>query len=370
MSYKPKIKIDSAGNTKDLDIDAKTLDGAGWKDIITTNKEVDVGQKVEMAFDGDNKEFILYSPIIKDYDSIIEAKQTQITLNKVKIDSHSSSIRTNADNIASLSSSKVDKGNTIADTDLNTVITSGFYRLNSGNTNAPSGADFGQMLVVHGGADTITQVVFCYYNNVVWVRSGNPLNGDGSALSTPANWRDWTRLASTADIPSGSSFPYNPLNGGLIAVTSATTWGKQIGSEIASWNDSSDGGFKLRKNCPNSGQMSAIIDGRFYQNEGNYEVLDENSGLKLVAEGGLNPTTLSRGCYFILPKGTTFDFEDGTTDGDDNVNEYSLCFGILSVVSSSLAYIYINAGNNATNGFKTSKCEYLSSAKIYKLYTY
>lgn len=370
MSYKPKIKIDSAGNTKDLDIDAKTLDGAGWDDIVVTNKDIDANQQAELVFDAGNKEFIFYSPEAKDYDSIIEAKQTQITANKAKIDSHTASIKTNTDNISSLSSSKVDKCNTIANTDLNTVITSGFYRLNSGNTNAPSDADYGQMLVVHGGADTITQIVFCYYNNNVWVRSGNPLNGDGSALSNASNWRDWTRLASTADIPSGSSFPYSPLNGGLTAKTSTTTWGKQVGSEVASWGDNADGGIKLRKNCPNSGQMSAIIDGKFYQNEGNYEVIDENSGLKQVAEGGLDPRTLSRGCYFILPKGTTFDFEDGTVDGDDETNKYSLCFGVLSVVSSSLAYIYINCGTNATNGFRTSKCEYLSSAKIYKLYTY
>ena len=369
MSYKPKIKIDSAGNTKDLDIDAKTLEGASWKDIIVTNKDVNASDKASLAFDAGNKEFIFYSPEAKDYDSIIEDKQTQITLNKTKIDSNTSSINTNTNNIASLSSSKVDKGNTIANTDLNTVITSGFYRLNSGNTNAPSGAEFGQMLVVHGGADTITQVVFCYHNNVVWVRSGNPLNGDGSALSTPNDWRDWTRLASIADIPSGSSFPYSPLNGGLNSITSATTWGNQTGSEIASWNDSSNGGFKLRKDCPNSGQMSAIIDGRFYQNEGNYEVIDENSGLKQVAEGGLDPRTLPRGFYLVLPKDSSFNFEDGTYDGDDNANEYALCIGILQVASSSVAYIFTNGGS-ATNGTKSSRIENVSNAKIYKLYTY
>ena len=130
---------------------------------------------------------------------------------------------------------KVDCECTISGTDLNTVIKSGFYRLNSNNTNAPGGTDYSQMLVVHGGADTIAQIIICYTNNNVWVRAGNPLNGDGSALSTAANWRSWIRLASTADIPSSSSKLYMHSIEGMISFPGIDYW-----FAMTMYNDSTD----------------------------------------------------------------------------------------------------------------------------------
>ena len=370
MSYRPKIKIDLAGNTKDLDLDAKTLEGASWKDIVITNKDYNYNQQAALTFDAGQKEFVFYSPVVKDYDSIIEAKQTQITNNKAKIDSHTTSINTINDNISNLSSSvslKVNKTDILSSgTNFNNIISSGFYRIINNNENSPSDSDYSQMIVVHGGGDTIAQIVFCYDNNNVWVRAGNPVN------NSTGHWNDWARLAFANEIPDLSSFlQYSPLNGGLIKQDSSSGWGKQTGSEIASWSDNNGGGLKLRKDCPNSGQMSVVIDGRFYQNEGNYEVLDENNGLKQVAEGGLEPTILPRGYYLVLPLTyATFTFEDGTHDGDDNANSYQLCIGILNVASSSVAYIHINAGSSATNGARSSRCTYLDSVKVYKLYTY
>lgn len=51
-------------------------------------------------------------------------------------------------------------------------------------------------------------------------------------------------------------------------------WGNQIGECIYRANDSTGGSLAFRKNNPNAGQMSCIIDGYFYQKEGVYRCLD------------------------------------------------------------------------------------------------
>ena len=53
-----------------------------------------------------------------------------------------------------------------------------------------------------------------------------------------------------------------------------SSWGVQDGSFIAGMGDDSGGSLAFRKNCPSSGKVSEIIDGYFYQNEGNYRCLD------------------------------------------------------------------------------------------------
>ncbi len=77
----------------------------------------------------------------------------------------------------------------IGSADLNTITQSGMYRINSGNSNAPSGVDYGQLLVVHGSADTITQIVTDYSSGSIYWRSGNPpsLGGGGT-------WGTWRKI--------------------------------------------------------------------------------------------------------------------------------------------------------------------------------
>ena len=73
--------------------------------------------------------------------------------------------------------------------DLNTIVETGSYRLSSSHTNAPSGHDYGQMLVIRGAGDTIAQLLFPYNNDNVWRRSGNPTNVGGVG-----SWRPWINL--------------------------------------------------------------------------------------------------------------------------------------------------------------------------------
>jgi hypothetical protein len=70
-------------------------------------------------------------------------------------------------------------------TDFNTVTTSGIYRFSSGNTNGP-GVDWGQLLVMHGGGDTITQIIGDFSSGNLYTRSGNPSDVGGTGA-----WTAW-----------------------------------------------------------------------------------------------------------------------------------------------------------------------------------
>lgn len=58
---------------------------------------------------------------------------------------------------------------------------------------------------------------------------------------------------------------------------SSQTWGNQTGTFVHGENDETGGSFAFRRDNPIRGQMSMILDGRFYQDEGRYMVLDTNN---------------------------------------------------------------------------------------------
>ena len=83
--------------------------------------------------------------------------------------------------------------------DLNYLVTSGFYRIKNGQANAPG--DWGQLLVVHGGEDTIGQLYFSSLDGALYSRAGNPPQVGGSG-----SWLDWRRLWREGDAVSGAVF--------------------------------------------------------------------------------------------------------------------------------------------------------------------
>ncbi len=84
--------------------------------------------------------------------------------------------------------------------DLNTLQTSGMYRLGPTLVNAPTSVNvlYGQLLVVSGGSDTITQIASSYNGTHVYIRSGNPVN------NSSGSWNPWTEV-----FHSGKSMLYN-----------------------------------------------------------------------------------------------------------------------------------------------------------------
>lgn len=80
--------------------------------------------------------------------------------------------------------------------DLNTVTSSGFYRLmNHTQANFPH-----SQMIVCRGEDTIAQMVFPWNSTKMFVRTGN---GIGTSSESSGNWRDWKEVAFRDDLYNG-----------------------------------------------------------------------------------------------------------------------------------------------------------------------
>lgn len=101
--------------------------------------------------------------------------------------------------------------------DLNTVVDTGFYRLNASVVNGPAGApiDYGQ-LIVSKGADTITQIVASFSTGEMWTRSGYPPEVGG-----PGSWSAWLKAASPvatqAEMEAGTETAIRNMSPQLVA---------------------------------------------------------------------------------------------------------------------------------------------------------
>lgn len=99
---------------------------------------------------------------------------------------------------------------TVADgVSLNTLVTSGVYRLNASHGNAPANASWSQLLVAHAGGDTIFQIVIPHAADSLYYRSGNPMDVGGSG-----SWRAWKELSPKADPPGGGIIMFTGSFGG------------------------------------------------------------------------------------------------------------------------------------------------------------
>ena len=98
-------------------------------------------------------------------------------------------------------------------TDLNTLTTSGFYRIQNTETNRP--ADYGQLLVIYGGADTITQIYGNYSTGALHTRSGNPSNVGGTGA-----WTSWRTVLDSNN--------YNSYAPTLTGTGASGSWGINV----------------------------------------------------------------------------------------------------------------------------------------------
>ncbi|MFC3768350.1 hypothetical protein [Paenibacillus sp. GCM10012303] len=76
-------------------------------------------------------------------------------------------------------------------TDLNTIVQPGFYRLQTAHPNIPNvDCEYGQMIIIRGGSDTITQMCFAYMDVThSYIRSGNP-----PQVGSTGGYSAWARL--------------------------------------------------------------------------------------------------------------------------------------------------------------------------------
>ena len=84
----------------------------------------------------------------------------------------------------------------------------------------------------------------------------------------------------------------------------AQLWGVQIGTFVHG-EDVDSGSFAFRKNCPASGQLSMVIDEKYYQNEGNYPCVD-TSGADMT--GYLNFGQTNTGLSWTCANGDVYHF--------------------------------------------------------------
>lgn len=110
--------------------------------------------------------------------------------------------------------------------DLNTLTTAGVYRISNTEANRPN--DWGQLLVMYGGSDTITQIYGHYVDGTLKTRSGNPTNVGGSG-----SWSPWRTLLGDHNYNSYAL----PLTGGTLTGGLSGTTGSFSGEVTWSgWN--------------------------------------------------------------------------------------------------------------------------------------
>lgn len=100
-------------------------------------------------------------------------------------------------------------------TDLNTVVTSGFYRFFGGIINGPAqlNVSYSQMIVSRG-RDTIAQIVISFNTNRMFYRSGNPPEVGGTGA-----WLPWKEVADTDWVQSFYNASVIPANADLNTAT-------------------------------------------------------------------------------------------------------------------------------------------------------
>lgn len=95
-----------------------------------------------------------------------------------------------------------------SDTDLDTIIRSGFYRLANSVINGPSASvAWGQLQVIHGSSDTLTQIVTGHNSDAMYWRSGNPAEVGGIG-----RWYPWRKIYHEGDKPTAADVGAAPAS--------------------------------------------------------------------------------------------------------------------------------------------------------------
>lgn len=117
------------------------------------------------------------------------------------------------------------KGGTVSD-DANNLVTSGAYKPST-TTNLPTGTvNHGQLLVVRGGGDTVSQLYMPYTESSIFVRNANHIG-----YSSPS-WKSWKKLANTDEVNAIKNSS-NMTNTGWQSAGHAGSYYKRSGDVLA-----------------------------------------------------------------------------------------------------------------------------------------
>ena len=159
--------------------------------------------------------------------------------------------------------------------DLNTITTTGFYRLNNTHANSPS-APFGQMIVCQAYGDTIAQVIFRYNEPKMFLRTGNVVN------NSAGSWTGWKTVSTddhthtslnTAFVFKNEDMPQGSAN------LSATTTAHKLtlyrnGLSVPYQMDNSNDGGILR--CRGNSESNTIFELATWDDSGAGETIQFN----------------------------------------------------------------------------------------------
>ena len=141
---------------------------------------------------------------------------------------------------------------------------------------------------------------------------------------------------------------------GFDSKSGSQTWGKQTGTFVTGWGATNSSTIAFRRDCPNSGQLSVIIDGRFYQNEGNYLCLDEENFVNYAARARYVDSFLSANRFaFAKAAGITVQY---SRDGGSTLNTYTMTdANKIAIFTNDASGITIGnvSSEYATNQYQT-----------------
>lgn len=86
------------------------------------------------------------------------------------------------------------------------------------------------------------------------------------------NWTSWHKIAYVTDNVASATHADYPT--GFKSKLGSASWGNQDGTFVTGWSGPDNADIQFRNN---GGKINVIIDGVFYQNEGQYMVLDTNN---------------------------------------------------------------------------------------------
>lgn len=133
-------------------------------------------------------------------------------------------------------------------------------------------------------------------------------NDSGFLTSLPNHSHNYAGSSSAG----GSATSTQALDG--FSKLTSQTWGVQSGTFVHGEGvDGCDWGF--RKNCPNNGMVSLIVDGKFYQNEGQYACIDTSGGT-------ISGTLTASAVYGAVAN----DLADSIPVNEDCVLEHGYCY--------------------------------------------